>query len=287
MSDKLEEEIRNFAALFNEITGAHMGIHDPGYTISIPSGCKKYNLCQLCRKKSEGFAQQCLADDQRYLREMMKTGEITYFRCHLGMTSVILPIKEGDMVLGVVDFGMIRLTPDPETEFDRIFSHLEKTYPADFTPDMRETMRRAYDDTAVMTRETMNNYVKLVTYAARGLYIERLFLSGETQKDAGFRTFIEGFDPVTVPLDRFSVEEIAKKLNISYSHLARLAKERLGTSLKQYVLSAKLEEAKKQLGSRPVKEIAFSVGIDDTRYFYKLFRRHTGMSCAEFVKRKQ
>ena len=105
--------------------------------------------------------------------------------------------------------------------------------------------------------------------------------------DAGFRAFIEGLDPVTVPLDRFSVEETAKKLNISYSSLARLAKERLGMSLKQYVLSAKIEEAKKLLGSRPVKEVSLSVGIDDTRYFYKLFRRHTGMSCAEFAEQKQ
>lgn len=283
MDDQLNE-IRQFLESFNAVTGAHMGIHNGSNDTAIASGCQKCNLCRFCVQKSKAFLERCSADDRKNYLLAVSEGKTVYFRCHFGVYSVVIPISSGGNVLGVVDFGMIRLSDDPETDFDSMKNYLFTTFPDDFSPSDTEALQKAYRDTAVMTRKLLDDYVRIVKSAALGLYMEQVFLRGGNSKNQSFRSFLAAFDPVSVPLENFSVEEIAKKLNISCPHLSRLAKAEFGMPFKQYVLSKKLEAAEKQLGTRTVKEIAASVGISDPLYFSKLFRRRYGISCSAYAK---
>src|SRR5690606_32934508 len=60
-----------------------------------------------------------------------------------------------------------------------------------------------------------------------------------------------------------------------------------GMSPLEYVHTLRLEEAKQMLesGALPVEAIANEVGYEDPGFFSRLFRRHVGMTPAQYRKR--
>lgn len=279
-------EIIDFLTNFKALTGAHIGIHDLQYSIKISPGLPEKNLCAFCKKKcSYRFLEKCICDDRYYLDQAIRTQQITTFRCHLGVTTVIIPIVEGGVVNGVVDFGMILVLPDKNLEFDTLFNRLSREYPEAFDEDDRVNMLNAYNHSPSMTEEELCHYTSLVKYGARGLHLNRLFTGNVPSPEERLRTHMLFLHPECCPLSSFSVVDVAEQLNVSCSHLNRISHAVYGMSLKQYVLQKKIQYAADLIHSRPtlsVKEISKAVGIEDQLYFSRLFTRIMKCSCSEF-----
>lgn len=69
-------------------------------------------------------------------------------------------------------------------------------------------------------------------------------------------------------------------LNISTYAVSRLFKECTGMGFKEYVTAKRLDQAYKLLKSTSdsISDIAKAVGIDNTKYFFTLFKKHYGQS---------
>ena len=89
--------------------------------------------------------------------------------------------------------------------------------------------------------------------------------------------------------EALSAKEVAAHFFISPVYLGRVIQQASGETFKQYVNHLKMEEAKQLLCSsdRLVYEIAEEVGFRDSKYFISRFTEETGMSPAEYRKRKQ
>lgn len=81
-----------------------------------------------------------------------------------------------------------------------------------------------------------------------------------------------------------SIDSIAKTVFLSPSRLSHLFKQSLGISLIQWRESQRISEAKKLLyfSNISILNIAKSLGYDDSLYFSKIFKKHTGLSPTEF-----
>jgi AraC-like DNA-binding protein len=79
-------------------------------------------------------------------------------------------------------------------------------------------------------------------------------------------------------------EDIAKSLNISYSGFRRAFKEFTGTSPSKYMVELKLNEAKLLLSTSSlfIKEIAYSLNIENPEYFSVFFKKRTGLTPLEY-----
>lgn len=86
-----------------------------------------------------------------------------------------------------------------------------------------------------------------------------------------------------------SVNSIAKLLNLSPEYFSRLFKCETGISPQQMIIKYRLKRACLLLETTnlTVSEISNSVGISDTRYFSKLFRKNISYSPGEYRKLKQ
>lgn len=75
-------------------------------------------------------------------------------------------------------------------------------------------------------------------------------------------------------------EEIASRLNISYSWFRRAFKEYTGFSPAQFIIQLKIQKAKDMLvqTNNSVKSIAHILDFETTGYFSVFFKRETGMS---------
>lgn len=84
--------------------------------------------------------------------------------------------------------------------------------------------------------------------------------------------------------EKISIDDIAGHANLSSSHLFAVFKKQMGTSpicfLNDYRMSIAAELL--QGTTKPINQIALEVGIDDSIYFNKIFKKHYQMSPTEY-----
>ncbi len=84
----------------------------------------------------------------------------------------------------------------------------------------------------------------------------------------------------------YSVEELARSADLSYSHFSLLFKEMTGFGVTEYQNQVKVNKAKDFLlsGECNVTEAAHIVGFSNIYYFSRLFKRITGINPSEYLK---
>jgi len=83
------------------------------------------------------------------------------------------------------------------------------------------------------------------------------------------------------------LKDVASVANVSASHLAHLLRTHVGASFVRYLTALRMEEAKRLLAETDLKvaTVAGQAGYDDPTYFYRVFRRETGMTPIVYRRR--
>ncbi len=83
---------------------------------------------------------------------------------------------------------------------------------------------------------------------------------------------------------RLTLDDVAEAVYVNRSYLSRIYKQKTGENLFNAINRRKVEEAKRQMaeGNKKIWEIAEMVGVEDTAYFSKMFKRYTGYSPREY-----
>ena len=87
--------------------------------------------------------------------------------------------------------------------------------------------------------------------------------------------------------ENISLDQLAEQFFISKYYLSREFKKEFGTTVIQYVLAKRINNAKELLrySNSSIEEIAHLCGIDDASYFNKVFRKMEGCTASEYRKR--
>lgn len=82
------------------------------------------------------------------------------------------------------------------------------------------------------------------------------------------------------------VTEYAKMMNISSFQLNKITKETVGKTCSQIINEQILLEARRDLlgTTNQVNQVAYNLGYEDTSYFIRFFKKHTGVSPETFRK---
>ncbi len=91
---------------------------------------------------------------------------------------------------------------------------------------------------------------------------------------------------VNIDKSLYTVEDLAKDLNISRIQLYRKVKAMLGISISDHINNIRLEKAKELLlnSNQNISEIAYSVGFSSPNYFSTSFKNKYGVSPKDFKK---
>lgn len=83
---------------------------------------------------------------------------------------------------------------------------------------------------------------------------------------------------------RLNLEHVAEELAISKVNLSRILNQQAGISFRELLRNARIEEAKRMLGSGgySIKEVAARVGFPDSHYFSRSFKKVTGVSASDY-----
>ena len=84
--------------------------------------------------------------------------------------------------------------------------------------------------------------------------------------------------------EKISVEDIAAQVQLSSSHLFAVFKKQMGVSPISFLNSYRMSIAAEQIQgtTKSINRIAAEVGIDDSIYFNKIFKKHYQMSPTEY-----
>ena len=139
----------------------------------------------------------------------------------------------------------------------------------------------------------------------QGLILELMgYLAGnyttERTEDADecLRSYGSDFEYVRLAIDyitenahkNLTAEEISRFVGLSQYHFMRVFKKVTGSTLIDYINNFRCDKARQMLlsGDYSVTEVALSSGFNNTSYFAKVFKKHTGSLPTELLpKRKE
>lgn len=123
------------------------------------------------------------------------------------------------------------------------------------------------------------------------IFLNRKFISvyPSTEKKPMNRYIKEFIRLVDIEYRRYrTVEHYAQQLAITGGHLNSLVKDYFGVSAKRYILGRNLLEAKRMLQytDMSIDEIAAFLNYENTTYFVRVFKEHTGATPLHFRKQR-
>lgn len=87
--------------------------------------------------------------------------------------------------------------------------------------------------------------------------------------------------------EKILAKHVAGHVNLSNVYFTSYFKMKTGVNFRDYVIGIKMEKAKELLQSTPdmpVAEVAASIGYDDYRSFYRVFKQYTGVNPSDYGK---
>lgn len=144
-----------------------------------------------------------------------------------------------------------------------------------------DSIHKCLLDTSVDMSETNTKIMKLLL---------DMFLLIDAHKRSALKE-LNAFDRITDYIERnigsdLTVSVLSEKFFTSSSTLYRMFISNVGMSPKEYILSRKIEAAKRMIAANDstFNTIAASLGFYDSHHFFRAFRASTGMSPTEYRK---
>ncbi|MEP7317770.1 MAG: AraC family transcriptional regulator [Panacibacter sp.] len=112
-------------------------------------------------------------------------------------------------------------------------------------------------------------------------------LLGNYQKHSTSNRFAHVVEYIQKNLqENITIKTLSREAYMSEPHFFRCFKQQFGLSPVDYINEQRIKSARMMLlaADRPVTEISFSCGFNNLNYFLKMFKRHTGLTPAQYRK---
>lgn len=173
------------------------------------------------------------------------------------------------------DFGFLRIYGNPIIRFSP-----EKSA---WMAVLMDRMQTEYAVSGIKHAEILQAQLVALLYE-----INRAYHAGNENEHGRSARIVHAFRTLlTTEITRtHEVAEYARLLHISPNHLNKTIRTATGKSPVKWIADALVLEAKVLLGqtTMPVSEIASALGLFDTSYFSRMFKKQTGMTPMAFRK---
>ena len=220
------------------------------------------SICNYCkeRRKREDFNTLCLSSDATAFKTAA-TSKMQYtYRCHAGLYESVCPIISNGTVLGFLMVGQFINEEDGCNGDKALYGNEIKA----------------------LSSESVQAIASIMSVCAEYLCFSNTVSARRTGLAEKAERYVREHLGQSV-----TVNEISEYLGISRTSAHTLFKKHFGKSVIEYVNYQKTDLAKRMLDEHAsTREIIKSINILDTNYFYRMFKKHTGMSVSEYRRLK-
>ncbi len=228
------------------------------------------DFCALL-KQNPDFKSKCRQNEKDACKICNDRNSLYIYRCHAGLIEAVSPIKMNDMILGYIMFGQVI---HKNSDTDGILSYsLPYAYDSD-------ALNKAFSKLKVRGDKQINAISTIMQASASYLLISELI-----KIDSGNHIYLLT-DYINENLTGdLSVDALCSLLNVSRIKLYEISNEYYGMPISKYIRKKRVSVAAKLLeDGSSVQAAAKSVGVFDSNYFSKVFKRETGLMPTEYKK---
>lgn len=253
---------------FYELTGIRTVVFDAWGVDCLSYPAQLPDFCRMVRRTEAGRT-ACLLCDQNACRRALQRQQTVIYPCHAGLIEVITPILVDGAAVGYLLLSHIVQGADEDAEWRFARQCCEKYA----LPE--PALREAYLALPRTPYQKLRAAADLLALTARAMYKERLARLVPGSMGERLNLFLE--EHLAEPL---SSERICNELSVGRTKLYHLSMEQYGCGIAQHITQLRIQRAIDLLTSTrmSITEISNAVGISDVNYFFRLFRKHTGLT---------
>ena len=241
-------------------------------------------------KSDQTHYHACLTMIRRMYHKCERVGNTYFGMCHAGLGEYVIPIYDGDLLLGSINAGFFQR--DERKTKHRIAQVCRQSPPLDCSHAER-LYHQCIHSPSVDIEHMLFGLEMLAEYLGQTYH---LLHTAQPHSDTVGRYHNSSEDTILAHAlehirqnykSRITVAELAVFCHCSESYLSRIFKRRTGVNVNVYINKVRMELAKNPLcfSNESIAEIAVSVGFDDPNYFSRVFTQLIGISPSEFRKR--
>lgn len=223
--------------------------------------------CDFCRemRADEKFLTRCVQCDRAAFSASRKTDEPIIYACHAGLTEAVMRIRADGATAGYVMFGQV--------------------IPRESALSTRARLAAQSAALVTVIEKMPEKNMAEVRAAATILDALSVYLWSNRVVGAADEDFVIALDAyVDLHIaEKISAGDICRFFGIGRTKLYRVAAERLGKGVADYVRDRRVAHARRLLGRTdlPVSAVASAAGFSEYNYFSRVFRDATGMTPRE------
>lgn len=237
------------------------------------TACYQTAFCAAIAAQPGGY-ERCVRCDGEALKDIRSTQKMKKYYCHAGLIELALPVTENGKIIATILLGQM-LDDSPRDEQWKRVSRACAWY-----PDM-EQLYQYFLRLKRVSNQQINACTEIVHACVSEARLEGIVASSNQDEIHRLLSYLD-----THYDGELSVEAICRELSIGKTRLYQLCKARLGKTIVQLISERRLEASKELLATtdQSIQFIADTVGIPDSNYFTKVFRKYEGVTPSEFRK---
>lgn len=265
-------KLSGLAQAFYTLSGMRIGLLDPDAVEFFAYPSERSIFCSIARSHPQ-INKKCIQCDLEAFQKCKKTGSPVIYQCHLGLTEVIAPIKEDDIIICYFMFGQIIVDETKEQNRDNIYNHIKNE-------GFDETkIKNAIKNIKSVNIAHVNASVKMMEVILSYMFSNKLVTITKVQ----FINQLNSYITAHVSKD-IHIDDLCKYFCLGRTRLYELSKFYLDCGLYEYVKHQKIIYAQKLLKETTlnIMDIAEQAGFSDYNYFSRVFRKRAGVSPRQY-----
>ena len=262
------DDLRKIVRNIHKISGYTISIWDTNYCQLVYETPLMAKFCRLIKATEEGN-RRCQCSDIKIISQAKEKRALCVHRCHAGLVDAAMPIIDGDQLVGYIMYGQLAEPADEKLSFPLVWECLKDLNIG------QEELEDAFGRIRYIDQEGVEAIGEILTFCISYILTKNLIAVENNVLADYLSTYID-----QNLMEDLSVNSLCHQFGISKNTLYKVSHDCFGTTILDYITKKRIESAcmllKEQ--SLPISEICDRIGISDYNYFFKLFKRHTGVS---------
>lgn len=266
------DDLRKIIHNIHKISGYTISIWDANITQLVCEPSLMAKFCVLIKNTEEG-SRRCLCSDQHIITQAREKRGLCVHRCHAGLVDAAMPIINGDNILGYIMYGQLAETEDEKLSFPLMWECLK-----DLNID-RDALEEAFGQIRYIDQDGVDAIGEILNFCISYIVTKNLIAVENNVLADYLSTYIDHN-----LAEDLSVGSLCRQFGISKNTLYKVSHDCFGTTILDYITKKRIDSACLLLKdqSLSITEICDRIGISDYNYFFKLFKRHMGVSPRKF-----
>jgi len=220
-------------------------------------------------KSNEDSKKLCRRDEKNACSLSSKKNSLSIYKCHAGLIEAVAPITMNGLTIGYIMFGQV---VEKKEDIPAIIDYAQQ-YVEDKT-ELNHTVEKFH----IKEYSQIKAAASIMQACTSYLWISELIkIDGENNV-----YLLTDYINRNIA-DDLSVDKLCSVLKVSRVGLYAISEKYLGMSIAKYIRKKRVACAKEFLQQgNSVANAAKMVGIFDSNYFSKYFKKETGMTPSEY-----